>query len=102
VQQPPTLRRLLILRRLLLIERTAVLKKLLKRKRPRILYLSHVKGDGRLRLNKSLRWTWRVFVCKRKDSPYHVTEKPSRYWIKVKNSRYSQLEGRREELFERV
>jgi hypothetical protein len=30
-----------------------------------------------------------------------VTEKPSRYWIKVKNSRYSQLEGR-EELFERV
>jgi hypothetical protein len=39
-------------------------------------------------------------VCKRKDSPYKVTEKPSRYWIKVKNSRYSQLEGR-EELFER-
>jgi hypothetical protein len=40
-------------------------------------------------------------VCKRKDSPYKVTEKPSRYRIKVKNSRYSQLE-RREELFERV
>jgi ATP-dependent DNA ligase len=34
-------------------------------------------------------------VCKRKDSPYKVTEKPSRYWIKVKNSRYSQLEGER-------
>jgi diketogulonate reductase-like aldo/keto reductase len=30
-----------------------------------------------------------------------VTEKPSRYWIKVKNSRYSQLEGR-EQLFERT
>jgi hypothetical protein len=29
-----------------------------------------------------------------------VTEKPSRHWIKVKNPRYSQLEGR-EELFER-
>jgi hypothetical protein len=28
------------------------------------------------------------------------TEKPSPYWIKVKNPRYSQLEGR-EELFER-
>jgi len=40
-------------------------------------------------------------VCKRKDSPCKVTEKPSRYSIKVKNSRYSQLEGR-EELFERV
>jgi hypothetical protein len=38
-------------------------------------------------------------VCKRKDSPYKVTEKPSRYWIKVKNPRYSQLKGR-EELFE--
>ena len=39
-------------------------------------------------------------VCKRKDSPYKVTEKPSRYWIKVKNPRYSQAEGR-EELFDR-
>ncbi len=32
-------------------------------------------------------------VCKRKDSPDKVTEKPWRYRIKVKNSRYSQLEG---------
>jgi hypothetical protein len=31
---------------------------------------------------------------------YRATEKPTRYWIKVKNSRYSQREGR-EELFER-
>jgi ATP-dependent DNA ligase len=38
-------------------------------------------------------------VCKMKDSPYKVTEKPSRYWIKVKNARYSQLEARHE-LFE--
>jgi KTSC domain len=29
-------------------------------------------------------------VCKRKDSPYKVTDK--RHWIKVKNSRYSQLD----------
>ena len=36
-----------------------------------------------------------ALVCKRKDSPYKVTE-PSRYWIKVKNSQYSQLEGRKE------
>ena len=40
-------------------------------------------------------------VCKRKDSAYKVTEKASRYWIKVKNSGYFQLEGR-EELFEGV
>ena len=39
-------------------------------------------------------------VCKRKDSPYHVKDKPSPYWIKVKNRRYSQAEGR-DELFER-
>jgi ATP-dependent DNA ligase len=38
-------------------------------------------------------------VCERKDSPYKVTDKPSRHWIKVKKSHYSQLEGR-EELFE--
>jgi ATP-dependent DNA ligase len=38
-------------------------------------------------------------VCKRKNSPYKVTEKLSPYWIKVKNRRYSQLEGR-EESFE--
>jgi ATP-dependent DNA ligase len=38
-------------------------------------------------------------VCKRKNSPYKVTEKPSPHWIKVKNAGYSQLEGR-EELFE--
>ena len=35
-------------------------------------------------------------VCKRKESPYKVTETPSRYWIKVKNSKYSQGEGRAE------
>jgi len=39
-------------------------------------------------------------VCKRKNSPYRATENPSPYWIKVKNPRYSQLEGR-EELLER-
>jgi hypothetical protein len=64
------------LRTLPLIDRKAMLKKLLRRKR--------LEG----------------IVCKRKDSPYKVTEKPSRYWIKVKNSRYSQ-EGP-EELFERT
>ena len=40
------------------------------------------------------------FVAKRKDSPYKATEKPSKYWIKVKNARYTQAEGR-EEMFER-
>jgi ATP-dependent DNA ligase len=38
-------------------------------------------------------------VAKRKDSLYRATEKPSPYWVKIKNPRYSQAEGR-EELFD--
>ena len=89
------------LRTLPLIERKAMLKKLLQRKRSRILYLDHVESDGRLLFDQIVAMDLEGIVCKRKDSPYKVTEKPSRYWNKVKNSRYSQLEGR-EELFERV
>jgi hypothetical protein len=40
-------------------------------------------------------------VAKRKDSQYRATEKPSPYWIKVKNRNYSQVEGR-DELFNRT
>jgi ATP-dependent DNA ligase len=40
-------------------------------------------------------------VAKRNDSQYRVTEKPSPYWIKIKNATYSQAEGRAE-LFEAV
>jgi bifunctional non-homologous end joining protein LigD len=83
-----------------LIERKAALKKLLRRKRSRILYLDHVERDGRRLFDQIVRMDLEGIVCKRLDSPYKVTEKPSRHWIKVKNSRYSQLEGR-EELFER-
>jgi len=89
------------LRMLPLIERKEALKKLLRRKRSRILYLDDVQGDGRLLFEQIVALDLEGIVCKRKDSPCKVTEKPSRYSIKVKNSRYSQLEGR-EELFERV
>jgi bifunctional non-homologous end joining protein LigD len=88
------------LRTLPLIERKAALKKLLRKKRSRILYLDHVEGDGRLLFEQIVRMDLEGIVCKRKSSPYKVTEQPSRYWIKVKNPRYSQLEGR-DELFER-
>jgi ATP-dependent DNA ligase len=78
------------------------LRKLLRRRKgSRILYLDHVESDGRLLFEQVVKMDLEGIVCKRKDSPYKVTEKPSRYWIKVKNSRYSQLEGR-EELFERA
>ena len=85
-----------------LIERKAMLKKLLRRrKRTRILYLDHVENDGRLLFEQIVKMDLEGIVCKRKDSPYKVTERPSRHWIKIKNAKYSQLEGR-EELFERA
>ena len=89
------------LRVLPLLERKALLKKLLRRKRSRMLYLDHVEADGCLLFNEVVKMDLESIVAKRKDSPYKVTEKPSRYWIKVKNLRYSQAEGR-EELFERA
>jgi bifunctional non-homologous end joining protein LigD len=90
------------LRTLPLLERKTLLKKLIRRrKRSRILYLDHVENDGRLLFEQIVKMDLEGIVCKRKDSPYKVTEQPSRHWIKVKNSRYSQLE-QREELFERT
>ena len=89
------------LRTLPLIERKAILKKLLRRRRSRILYLDHVEGDGQLWFEQIVKMDLEGIVCKRKDSPYRVTERPSRYWIKVKNSRYSPS-ARLVELFERV
>jgi bifunctional non-homologous end joining protein LigD len=61
-----------------LIERKAMLKKLLQRKRSRILYLDHVEDDGRLQFEQVIAMDLEGIVCKRKDSPYKVTEKPSR------------------------
>jgi hypothetical protein len=62
--------------------------------------IAHVEADGCLLFEEVVKMDLEGIVCKRKDSPYKVTDKPSRHWIKVKNSRYSQLEGRGE-LFER-
>jgi hypothetical protein len=59
--------------------KTTSLKKLLRRKRSRILYLDHVEGDGRLLFGQIVAMDLEGIVCKRKDSPYKITEKPSRY-----------------------
>jgi|SRR5579883_435710 len=87
------------LRAMPLLDRKAQLKKLIRRKRARVLYLDHVAGDGTLLFEQVVRMDLEGIVCKRKDSPSKVTDKRSPYWIKVKNQRYSQLDGR-EELFE--
>jgi bifunctional non-homologous end joining protein LigD len=72
---------------------------LIRRKRPRLLYLDHVESDGVLLFEQIVAMDLEGIVCKRKDSPYRVTEKPSPHWIKIKNPAYTQAEGR-EELFE--
>jgi ATP-dependent DNA ligase len=59
----------------------------------------HIEKDGRLLFEQIVKMDLEGMVCKRKSSPYRVTEKPSPYWIKVKNPGYSQAEGP-EELFE--
>ena len=74
------------LRVLPLLERKAILKKLLRRKRSRILYLDHVESDGCLLFAQIVKMDLEGIVCKRKDLPYKMTEKPSRYWIKVEES----------------
>jgi len=76
------------LRVLPLLERKAMLKKLLRRTRARIL-CDHVEADGCLLFEQIVRMDLEGVVCKWKDSPYKVTEKPSRSWIKVKNARYA-------------
>jgi ATP-dependent DNA ligase len=52
-----------------------------------------VEADGCLLFEQIVKMDLEGIVAKRKDSPYKVTEKPSRYWIKLKNSRYSQSGG---------
>jgi ATP-dependent DNA ligase len=48
-----------------LIERKAILKKLLRRKRSRILYLDHVESDGRLLFGQIVKMDLEGIVCKR-------------------------------------
>jgi hypothetical protein len=60
------------------------------------LYLDRVENDGRLLFEQIVKMDLEGMVCKRKGSPYRTIEKPSPYWLKVKNPRYRQLEGREE------
>src|SRR6516162_900195 len=84
------------LRELPLIERKARLKRLLRRKRSPVLYVDHIEARGRPFFEKVCELDLEGIVAKRKSAAYRATEKPSPYWIKVKNPRYSQAEGRNE------
>jgi bifunctional non-homologous end joining protein LigD len=86
------------LRTLPLIERKARLKRLLRRKRSPLLYVDHIAADGRAFFKKACELDLEGIVAKRKTAVYRATGKPSPYWIKIKNPRYPQAEGR-DELF---
>src|SRR5262245_1199993 len=85
------------LRALPLIERKARLKQLLRRKRSPLVYVDHIEARGRPFFEKVCELDLECGVAKRK-SAYRATEKPSPYWVKIKNPKYSQAEGR-DELF---
>ena len=76
-----------------LLERKAILKTLLRQEQSRILYLNHIEGDGELLFEQIVRMDLEGVVCKRKDSPYKVTERPSHHWITVRNAHYNQLQA---------
>jgi bifunctional non-homologous end joining protein LigD len=72
------------LRLLPLIERKARLKKLVRRKRSCVLYVDHIQGRAHQFFEKVCELDLEGIVCKRKDSPCKVTEKPSRHWIRLR------------------
>jgi hypothetical protein len=83
------------LQELPLIERKARLKQLLRRKQSPALYVDHRSAwPGVLR--EGLRTRPGGHRGEAEDRAYRATEKPSPYWIKIKNPRYSQAEGRNE------
>ena len=79
-----------------LIDRKARLKRLLRRKASRVLYVHHIATQGRALFDKVCDLDLEGIVAKRKDSLYRATEKPAPHWIKIKNPHYSQAEGRQE------
>ena len=59
-----------------------------------MLYVDHIETRGHELFEKVCELDLEGIVAKRKNSQYRATEKPSPYWIKIKNTRYSQAEGR--------
>jgi ATP-dependent DNA ligase len=61
-----------------------------------VLYLDHIEAHGRQFFDKACELDLEGIVAKRKAAAYRATEKASPYWVKIKNPRYSQAEGRAE------
>ena len=78
-----------------LIERKRLLRELVPKDHPRLLYMSHLESDGSRFFQLVCEQNLEGIVCKPKTSPYPFT------WIKVKNPAYTQATGRRE-WFDRI
>jgi hypothetical protein len=65
-----------------------------RRKRPPLLYVDQIKARGREFFEKVCELDLEGIVAKRKSAAYRATEKPSPYWIKIKNPNYSLKVGR--------
>jgi len=89
------------LRNVPLVERKARLKKLLRRKRSRVLYVDHVEFRGQKFFQKVCELDLEGNRCEAEGLVLSSTEKPLRDWIKIKNPQYCQAEGRYE-LFDRA
>ena len=80
------------LRALPLLKRKEKLKQILPARSAHLLYVDHTKASGRRLFELACELDLEGIVAKRADSPYNDTG--SRDWIKIKNQKYSQKEGR--------
>ena len=85
------------LRKRPLLERKARLKAIVPTRSAHVLYVDHVQEAGTRLYQAACELD--LIVAKRADSPYEEHSQ-GRHWIKIKNPRYSQKEGRHE-LFQR-
>jgi bifunctional non-homologous end joining protein LigD len=77
-----------------LIERKERLRELMARNKPeRIIYAQHIEGDGKLLFEEVCNNDLEGIVAKRKHGIYKSN---SIGWLKIKNPKYSQAEGRHE------
>ena len=78
-----------------LTERKALLRYRLKAESRRVLFVDHIERRGKALFTQICKRDLEGIVCKPAASPYR-TVRGKTTWIKVKNPKYSQAEGRSE------
>lgn len=83
------------MRDLPLLERKENLRYRLKADASRVIFVDHIEGRGKALYEQICKMDMEGIVCKPSISPYRTVHGKTT-WIKVKNPKYSQAEGRRE------